>query len=76
MVRVEILAETRRAWTYFFEYPQLIFALFFLFFFDFQIHFLLSDLISNGEGTCGKGYKIPVRILYSFMDLFFEDAWS
>ena len=50
------------------------FNILFIFLFDFQIWLLIESHSSIGEGTCGKGYKIPVRILYSFLDLFFEDA--
>ena len=58
MVRVEILAETRRAWTYFFEYPQLIFALFFLFFYLIsKSGYCVKDTFQSERGRVGKGIK-------------------
>ena len=77
-VWVEIFSETRRAWTCFFEYLELIFALFFLFFIlNIQIKcscligFYLKywELIRKID-VFGKGIKFFLLVLI------FEDAWK
>ena len=59
-VWVEIFSETRRAWTCFFEYLELIFALFFLFF----------VLISNSKRHCIVGICLKEWVLIWKIDVF------
>ena len=57
---VEIFSETRRAWTCFFEYLELIFALFFLFF----------VLISNSKRHRIIGFYLKEWVLIWKIDVF------
>ena len=74
--RVEILAKTQRAWTCFFEYLQHRFALFFFIFIltNFSRFMMYRFFVVVILRRFGKGYKIPVRILYPFLGFGFMCA--
>jgi len=57
--KVEIFSKTRRAWTCFFEYPELIFALFFYFLFWINTPFV-DSLNSCCKKDWGLNWKMVV----------------